>query len=84
MSWYFLGYDMYTESCNKKPVIGRKEIGTAVNIAVLLDPPTRTNEYMIDFLSHTTGIVIPSSATRVSSLEPGVPIHSRCYLTKFR
>lgn len=29
-AWYFLGSDKYSESCNNKPVLGHKELATAV------------------------------------------------------
>lgn len=72
-SWDFLGSDMYSEFCNNKPVVGSKELGTAVSPAVLKDPPTSTNEDVIDLLSHAASIAIPSQAARLSSLEPGAP-----------
>ncbi len=69
--WHLLGSDTYSEFYNNKPVVGRKELGTAVNSAGLKDPPTSTNEDLIDLLTYAGSIAVPYPAARFSSLEPG-------------
>ena len=51
---------MKLECCNNKPVVSCKELGTPKNAVVLEDPPTSTNEDVIDLLSYPSGIAMPS------------------------
>ena len=60
---------MKLECCNNKPVVSCKELGTPENPAVLEDPPTSTNEDVID-LSYPFGIAITSPAVQLWSLIP--------------
>ena len=69
-SRYLSELDMKLECCNSKPVVSCKELGTPVNPAVLEDPPTSTNEDVIDLLGYPSGIAIPSSAVQLWSLIP--------------
>ena len=60
--WRLSGLDMKLECSNNKPVIGCKAFGTPKTPAVLENPPTSTNNDMVDLLRYPYGIVIPSPA----------------------
>ena len=62
---------MELERSNNKPVISRNELGTPKNPEVLEDPPTSTDQDMIDLLRYTSCIAIPSLAVQRCSLIPG-------------
>ena len=52
-------------------MIGRKELSTPKNPAVLEDPPTSANKKMVNLLRYPSGIAIPSPAEQRLSLIPG-------------
>ena len=56
---------MKLECCNNKPVISWKALITSVNLTVLEDPPTSTNEDVINLLCYLSGTVIPSAAVQL-------------------
>ena len=62
--WRLSGLDMKLEYSNNKPVIGRKELSTPKNPAVLEDPPKSTDKDMVDLLRYPSGIAIPSLAVQ--------------------
>ena len=57
-SWRVSGLDMKLECSNNKHVIGRKELGTPKNPAVLEDPPMSTDKDMVDLFHYPSGIGI--------------------------
>ena len=59
---------MKLEWFNSKPVSSNKKLGTLENTAVLEDPPTSTNEDVIDILSYPSSIAILSPAVQLWSL----------------
>ena len=63
-------------------MIGRKELSTPKNPAVLEDPPTSTDKGMVDLLRYPSGIAIPSPEVQLWSLIPGT--RNSQPLAKFR
>ena len=61
---------MKLECRNNNPVVNCKELDTPVNPAVLEDPPTHTNQDVINLLSFPTIIVIPSLTVQLWNLIP--------------
>ena len=61
---------MKLECSNNKPEIGRKELTTPKNSAVLEDAPTSTDKDMVDLLRYPPVIAIPSLAVHYWSLIP--------------
>lgn len=70
--WYCLGPDVKPGCSNNKSVIGRRELSTLVDPAALQEPPTNTNEKVIDLLDNTyASITIPGRMASLRSLIPG-------------
>ena len=70
---------MKLECCNNKHVFSCKKLSTPENPAVLENPPTRTNEDVINLLSYYSDIAIPSPVVLFWSLIPR-PYNSRPFV----
>ena len=58
-------------------MVGRKELGTPKNLAVLEDIPTSTDKHMVDLLRYPSSIAIPSP---LISQDETVWLHLRGFL----
>jgi len=63
-------FDLHLDCCNKDSVISYKEFGVLQSPAVVMAPPTSTNDDVISLLSYLSSSSIASPAVQLWLLEP--------------
>jgi hypothetical protein len=65
------GFEMDSKGSHNQSMVSTTELGTPIHPAILEDPPTSANEYVVDLLGCITSIAVPCPAMWVWALVPG-------------